>query len=60
MREYTNFISGRSMENPLVWRFSLEQMEDIAGKVSFFTRLYDPTFIHLEELYAANILNPAR
>jgi hypothetical protein len=26
MREYTNFISGRSMENPLIWRYSLDEM----------------------------------
>lgn len=42
-REYTNFVQLRSMENPFIWRYSFDHMEEAIGKISHIAKLYLPT-----------------
>jgi hypothetical protein len=60
MREYTNFVAGRTMENPLIWRYSFQQMQNIVGNVSFCAKIYDPTANRIEQLFGENLGNPLR
>ena len=43
MREYTCFVTPRSMHNPLIWRYSFSDMQNIAGNVHHMARIYKYT-----------------
>lgn len=60
LREYTNFFGGRNMDNPFIWRYSYDFMQEEVGQVHHMSKIYSYSINTIEDLLRKNLKNPAK
>lgn len=55
LREYTNFFGGRSMDNPFIWRYSYDFMQQEVGQVHHMVKIYSYSVYNIEKIMKDNL-----